>query len=273
VGTEFAKQCRASTTSPIYALTRDIARSTPLARLGVLPIVGHWHAPATLQGLPNVRSIIVAVPHREDSGLGAQSHSSGLSNLIDNMPSGWQKLIYLSTTGVYGDAHDEVDETTPVQPTRIGTEIAVAAEQWLLDRFPSSQLTIVRLSGIYGPGRIPLAEKIRTGEPLQVPQEGWLNLVHVSDIAAMLLGCLETHLRRSFYVFSDGSPVERLEFYRTLANLCGVAEPTFTSPDPESSRNRRAGSKRVNPQRLMEELQLRLRFPTYREGLADCLKS
>ena len=88
----------------------------------------------------------------------------------------WQpsvrKLIYLSTTGVYGEAHYEVDELTPSQPSRIGPRIAVAAEQWLTQRFKAPQLAIIRLAGIYGPGRIPLAEKLKSGEVLQVPQGG-----------------------------------------------------------------------------------------------------
>ncbi len=78
----------------------------------------------------------------------------------------------LEHNGVYGDAHDEVDERTPTAPTRVGPQIAVQAEQHLLSTFRPSELTIIRLAGIYGPGRIPLAEKLRSGQPLQVPQEG-----------------------------------------------------------------------------------------------------
>ncbi len=58
-----------------------------------------------------------------------------------------------------------------------------------------------------------------------------LNLVHVSDIAAMLRRVLESDLPESLYLFSDGQPVPRLEFYRTLATLCGVSEPKFEAPD------------------------------------------
>ncbi len=135
----------------------------------------------------------------------------------------------MSTTGVYGEAHDEVDERTPVSPTRIGPQIAVTGERYLQNEFDGGKFAIIRLAGIYGPGRIPLAEKLRLGEPLQVPQEGWLNLVHVHDIAEMIIRAMKVDLPDSLYVFSDGQPVSRLEFYKALAQLCGVAEPSFKS--------------------------------------------
>ena len=271
VGVELAKQLRDAGNARVFALTRSADRTDSLKQLGVEPIVGHWLDAKSLKQLPEVDTVLVSVPHREDGGLNVATHVVGLKNLIEAIPDGWRKLIYLSTTGVYGDAHDEVDEATPTQPTRIGPQIAVAAEDWLQTQLPVPKLTIVRLAGIYGPGRIPLAEKLRSGEALQVPQDGWLNLIHVSDIAAMLRRVSETDMRESLYVFSDGNPVARMEFYTHLAKLCGVDDPKFVAPDPAASRSQRAGKKRVNPQRLIDELQLRLAFPSYREGLAQSI--
>jgi nucleoside-diphosphate-sugar epimerase len=252
VGNEVIRQCRTENPRPVFALTRTTARVDELRIAGA--------------------TLIIAVPHRDDSGLGIESHIVGLRNVIQSQKS-VRKLIYLSTTGVYGDAHDEVNEATPTQPTRIGPQIAVAAEQWLAERYTAPQLAVIRLAGIYGPGRIPLAEKLRAGEVLQVPQAGWLNLVHVTDIAAMLLKASDNALKQALYVFSDGNPVPRTDFYRTLAKLCGVVEPKFAEPDPTASRSMRAGKKQVNPQRLMNELKLTLQFPSYKEGLANSLRS
>ena len=270
VGNELLRQCRTGNQRTVFALTRTAARADDLRAAGALPIIGHWHDLAALSELPPVDTIIVSVPHREDSGLGIESHVFGLKNLMQCQPHA-PKLIYLSTTGVFGDAHDEVDELTPTQPTRIGPQVAVAAEQWLVEHMCSPQLAIIRLAGIYGPGRIPLAEKLKAGEVLQVPQEGWLNLIHVADIAAMLLQVAQHDLAQSLYVFSDGQPVPRMDFYYTLAKLCGVGEPKFAEPEPNASRSQRAGWKRVNPQRLIKELNLQLRFPSYKEGLTGCI--
>ncbi len=275
VGLELAKQLREAGNARVFALTRSGERAQSLQKVGIEPVVGHWLDAAKLASLPAFDSsfdaVLVSVPHREDGGLGVETHVNGLKNLLSALPDGWRKLVYLSTTGVYGEAHDEVDEATPTQPTRIGPQIAVAAEYWLREQFASPQLTIVRLAGIYGPGRIPLAEKLKSGEVLQVPQTGWLNLIHVSDIAAMLRRAFEEPLTESLYVFSDGNPVARMEFYHHLAALCGVENPKFAEPDPGTSRSQRAGTKRVNPQRLITELKLELQFPSYREGLIDCL--
>jgi nucleoside-diphosphate-sugar epimerase len=272
VGKEVVRQYRAANQRPVFALTRSVARSDELRAAGAQPIVGHWHDAASLIALPPVDTLIVSVPHREDSGLGIESHVVGLKNLVQCMAP-LRKLIYLSTTGVYGEAHDEVDELTVPQPTRIGPQIAVAAERWLSSNCHAPQLAIIRLAGIYGPGRIPLAEKLRSGEVLHVPQEGWLNLIHVADIAAMLLKVSDRDLTQSLYVFSDGQPVPRMEFYNTLARLCGVDEPKFAAADPNASRSQRAGKKRVNPRRLMDELTLKLQFPSYKEGLANCMQN
>ncbi len=270
VGNELAKQLHEAGDSQVYALTRMEERCAELRALHVEPIVAHWLDEATLDLLPAVDVVLVSVPHREDGGLGIETHIRGLKNLLARLPTGWRKLIYLSTTGVYGDSHDEVDEGTPTQPTRIGPQIAVATETWLQAQLTAPHLTIVRLAGIYGPGRIPLAEKLRAGEPLQVPQAGWLNLVHVGDISFMLRRLMEADVSESLYVFSDGNPVARMDFYLTLAKLCGVEDPKFVEPDPNSSRMQRAGKKRVNPRRLLGELNLHLQFPSYKEGLADC---
>jgi nucleoside-diphosphate-sugar epimerase len=270
VGLELAKQRRKAGDPPMFALTRSEARVDELQSQGLEPIVGHWHSADSLV-LPAVDTILISVPHREDREQGIESHIHGLKSILQKVPAGWSKLIYLSTTGVYGDAHDVVDESTPTQPARIGPQIAVATELFLRQTLSPEQLTIVRLAGIYGPGRIPLADKLRTGAPLQVPQDGWLNLAHVSDIARMLTATLATRMEHSLYVFSDGNPVPRLEFYQYLANLCGVSEPKFMPPDPSSSRSQRAGNKRVNPDRILRELSFTFSFPNYREGLIDCL--
>ena len=129
--------------------------------------------------------------------------------------------------------------------------------------------TIVRLAGIYGPGRIPLAAKLRAGEPLAVPREGHLNLVHVVDIARMIVQLLQDPPPSlPLYVFSDGHPVIREVFYRELARQCGVLDPVFMNPEPDDAKVRRATDKRVNPARLVAEMNFAFQYPDYVSGLA-----
>ncbi|MCA9132599.1 MAG: NAD-dependent epimerase/dehydratase family protein [Planctomycetales bacterium] len=258
----------------VYALTRSTVRFAELQQLGIQPLVGHWLQRQDLDSLPPVTRILIAVPHREDGGLGEQTHRRGLSQLLAALPDGWSKLVYLSSTGVYGqDSQRPVDEDTPVCPTRLGPRIAVAAEQWLEEHWAAEKYTVLRLAGIYGPGRIPLLDKLRHGEPLAVPRSGYLNLVHRTDIARMLLPVLSQALPRSVYVFSDGQPVLRETFYRYLAALAGVAQPSFAPPDAHSPRARRATDKRIDPSRLVRQTNFEFRFPDYRSGLEAALKS
>jgi nucleoside-diphosphate-sugar epimerase len=266
----------------LFVLTRDESRIAHLQTLGVQPLVGHWLEPSTLDNLPAVDFVVVSVPHRVDpywsqSGHevdASRAHAVGLNHLLSALPAGWQKLIYLSTTGVYGqDAPGWIDEDTPVSPTRDGPRIAVAAEQWLNAHVEAERFTVLRLAGIYGPGRVPLADKLRSGEPLAVSQDGYLNLIHVSDIARMLPIVARRSLQCSVYLFSDGQPVQRAIFYRHLAQLCKVENPTFTAPDPAHPKQRRSTDKRINPRRIVSETGYVYSFPNYVSGLRDALGS
>lgn len=268
VGAEVLRQLPEGCTA--YALTRTDSRTEEIESNGAIPIVGDWTQ--SLPELSEMDYVLVAVPHREVGDLAEETHVVGLKNLLGALGNSWQKLVYLSTTGVFGTAESEVvDEDTLPTPTRIGPKIAVRAERFLAEQLPPSRLTILRLAGIYGPGRIPLAAKLRSGEPLAVPQSGFLNLVHVQDIARMVMTVLSRDLERACYVFSDGQPVKRLEFYEYLAELCGVSEPKFETPAENDTRARRATSKRVNPQRIVSETGFEYSFPDYREGLKDSL--
>lgn len=310
VGSQVALRARQSG-HIVYALTRSESRFGELQAMGVEPCLGHWLEPDSLSQLPRVDRILVSVPHRADDALSApiaraslpaagratnnatstdtatveqiadaaeQTHAMGLQNLYKALPDGWQKLLYLSTTGVYGHSSIEwIDEDTPVSPQRIGPRIAVAAEQWLNHATSQHNLQaqrdycILRLAGIYGPGRIPLAERLRNGQPLAVPRQGHLNLVHVSDIAHMVCLLLTRKMQHKIYLLSDGQPVLRDTFYHHLAELCGVAQPQFVQPDAQSAKSLRATDKRISPARLLAESGYRLQFPDYRRGLAHAL--
>ncbi|MEZ6076448.1 MAG: NAD-dependent epimerase/dehydratase family protein [Pirellulaceae bacterium] len=290
VGAQVARRgCEAGHT--VYALTRSQSRFPELKALGVQPCWGHWLEPHSLVNLPAIDRILVAVPHRaddtwlppgepigeQDVGLVERTHAVGLQSLLAAIPAGWKQLVYLSTTGVYGESSEGwVDEQTPVSPTRLGPRIAVTAEHWLTqnlaNRLGSGQsFCTVRLAGIYGPGRIPLAERLRRGQPLAVPRDGYLNLVHVSDIARMVSALLGNSLQHSTYLFSDGQPVLRETFYRHLAELCGVPDPEFIEPDRRDPKARRATDKRVSPARILAETGFEFEFPDYRSGLAHAL--
>lgn len=264
----------------VCALSRNPDRVPEFSQLGISHLLGDWLEPATWSSLPPFDAILFSVPHRADEKLGNQTHVAGLKATLSSqgVASGTSpRVVYLSTTGVYGECQDEtVHEETPVNPTRIGPEIALEAERWLASSEAKEakwNSTVLRLAGIYGPGRIPLAAKLRAGEALAVPQQGYLNLVHVHDISRIILQLLLTDApKHDTYVFSDSHPVQRLDFYQSLAELCGVNEPQFVEANPQDSRARRATSKKVDASRIAGEFNFQYRFPDYRSGLIDALR-
>jgi nucleoside-diphosphate-sugar epimerase len=269
VGQQVARM-RQSQGNHVIALTRGGDNQTHLAQLGFETLVADWLDSAGDWHCPGIRQALVAVPHRADERWGEQTHCVGLGNLLSRLPQ-LERLVVLSTTGVYHQSQGEwVDEASPTQPERIGPRIALAAERWLAEHVASGAIpcgTSLRLAGIYGPGRVPLLAKLRTGEAIPVA-EGVLNLIHVTDIAQAILRLLEHPAPSQLYVLSDGQPVDRLTFYSDAAKIFQTSAPKFTEPDPDTSRAARSQScKRVNPSRILHDLQLRLTYPNHWAGL------
>jgi nucleoside-diphosphate-sugar epimerase len=227
----------------------------------------------TLTSLPDVATTLWAVGYdrRQDSSI-EDVYVGGLSNALDVM-SDVDRVIYISSTGVYGDAGGEwIDEDTPCRPTRPGGIACLKAEQHLSEHQLGARAIILRLAGIYGPGRIPRAEALRAGEPIAAPSDGYLNLIHVDDAAQIALAAERDAPLPRCYVVSDGHPTKRGEYYRELAKLLGAPEPQFVAPDELTHAAQRASSdKRVSNARMLRELDVTLRYPSYREGLAQII--
>jgi nucleoside-diphosphate-sugar epimerase len=112
------------------------------------------------------------------------------------------------------------------------------------------------------------------GRPIDAPAEGWLNLIHVDDAANIVLLAERRAPAPRTYVVSDGYPVQRRDYYTELARLAGALPPRFIEPPSDSPAAQRAASdKRVDPQRMMKELQPQLRHPDYRCGLSAIVQA
>ncbi len=129
------------------------------------------------------------------------------------------------------------------------------------------------MAGLYGPGRVPYLRDLVAGEPLRVPIAGYLNLIHIEDAARVVLQAEQRTQPPEIYVVADGVPVTRRAYYEQIAALVGV-RPRFAPPQPSNSHTlRAASSKRVRNTRLLQELQMDLQYPSYREGLTQILAS
>ena len=260
----------------VLAVTRSAARSREFSVEGIEPLVGdilssgsnasaNWRFPA------DVDTVLFAVGYDRSSRHAIHDvYVEGLRHVLESLPGSVQRFIYISSTGVYGTvAGDWVNEDTACQPTREGGKACLAAENLLRSHPLGERSIILRLAGIYGPGRISRAKDLLAGKLIDAPAAGYLNLIHVDDAAQIVLLCDERAALPSLYVVSDGQPVVRSEYYKLFAQLLNAPPPQFAAPPPDSPAAQRAGSdKRVNAARLMRELNPALLHPSYREGLA-----
>jgi nucleoside-diphosphate-sugar epimerase len=111
-----------------------------------------------------------------------------------------------------------------------------------------------------------------------VPSEGWLNLIHVEDAAAIIVAIEQWAASNpvadgpKIFCLSDGQPVVRGDYYREVARLIGAAEPVFVTPEPDTPAAQRARSdKRISNQKLIATIRPHFRYPNYRAGLAAIL--
>lgn len=253
---------------PVAAVTRGGDAVDKLSQSGIQPIVVDWLNDDAVWKLPfRPTCALVAVPHREDERFGALTHVAGLKNLLVRCPE-LERLVVLSTTGVYHQNDGSwVDEQSPTQPTRIGPQIALAAERWLTENCPRPLATSLRLAGIYGPGRVPLLTKLREQQPIPVGQ-GSLNLIHLEDITSTIVKLLKAREASSLYVLADGHPPERRQFYIDAARIFQTPPPQFVEATADSSRGARSETnKRINPAKILRELELTLRYPNHVSGL------
>jgi nucleoside-diphosphate-sugar epimerase len=257
----------------VFVVTRSRQRADEFIALGLRAIVADVTVPESLKGLPSVETVLFAVGFDRAAGKPIEEvYVEGLQNVLRALPSTTGRIIYISSTGVYGDSGgDWVDEQTPCNPQRAGGQACLAAEQFLMSPHHDwgEKSIVLRLAGLYGPGRIPRRESLLAGEPIPAPSEGFLNLIHVDDAVSVVLAAEKQANCPRVYNVSDGRPGRRTEYYEELARLVGAPPPRFVAPPPASPAAQRAASdKRIGNVRMREELRVELRFPSFREGLA-----
>ncbi|KAA6185270.1 SDR family oxidoreductase [Thiohalocapsa marina] len=190
-----------------------------------------------------------------------------------------RRLVYVSTTGVYGDCGGAwVDETWPVQPTAERSLRRWDAEQRLRRWHAEGggELVILRVAGIYGCDRLPL-ERIRSGQPvISLEEAPWSNRIHVEDLASVCLAAMERAPDGALYNVCDGHPSTMTDYFCRIAEAAGLPQPPQiplaeapgrVSPGMLSYLNE---SRRLSNRRLLSELALTLRYPTLADGLAAC---
>jgi nucleoside-diphosphate-sugar epimerase len=191
-----------------------------------------------------------------------------------------RRLIYMSTTGIYGDCGGVwVDETRPPAPAADRSLRRWDAEETLRawSHEAGAELVILRVAGIYGPGRLPL-ERIRQGLPLVREEESpWSNRIHADDLVEACIAAMALGRPGAVYNVCDDHPSTMTDYFLRVAAAAGLPPPPLLSLK-EATGVLSAGilsylaeSRRLSNQRLREELGLKLRYPDLATGLPTCL--
>jgi len=185
-----------------------------------------------------------------------------------------RKIVYLSTIGVYGDHQGAwIDESAEARPSNERTRWRVAVEkQWLdLGAKTGKQVYILRLSGIYGPGRSVL-DKLRDGSAKRLIKPGQVfNRIHVADIARAIDACFLGPAEGGVFNITDDEPAPPQDVVTYGAKRLGVEPPPeqpFVAAElTPMARSFYGENKRVANKKMKEKLGVILAFPTYREGI------
>lgn len=185
-----------------------------------------------------------------------------------------RSIVYLSTIGVYGDHHGAwIDETAATEAENPRQRARIQAEKdWLeLGVHTGKQVKILRLAGIYGPGRNALVD-LRAGEARRIDKPGQVfNRIHVDDIGKVIAAALGSAEAEHVFNVTDDEPAPAPDVVAFAASLLGI-EPPPLAPFVEAqmspmARSFYSANRRVRNDRIKRGLGVRLAYPTYRDGL------
>jgi nucleoside-diphosphate-sugar epimerase len=256
VGTEVARRARSAGVR-VFATTRDPERAARLVALGVDAQCAPAISPdVAREQVGSGAHVLVAFP--------PDGHTDAVvAAALGTAP----RLVYLSSTAVYGQARGRIDESTAAHPGDATGRARLEAERIWLGR----GATIVRAAGIYGPWRGLHRRLIDGTFRLWHGGSNVVSRIHVGDLAAMALRLFEAAeplVRGATFLAADDTPVPQIEAIRWLCARLGL-------PLPDESTDQVAASLRhdraVDNARIKAALSMKLAFPSYREGFEACL--
>ncbi|MDA1184787.1 MAG: NAD-dependent epimerase/dehydratase family protein [Acidobacteria bacterium] len=246
----------------VYATTRG-AQVEALSGAGFQPLILDVTAAPVLRVLPDVDTVLFAVARARNSDATMfDIHVAGLRAVLDALPAPASRVIYVSTTGVYGQDRGEwVDEASVTEPLREGGQACLAAEGVLFGHERGRDGVVLRMAGLYGTGRIPRADDVLQGQTIAGSPDAYLNLIHVDDAARAVVAAGDpAHGGGKTYVVSDSCPPTRGEYVAEVASRLGRTVPPFSGGSGRG--------KRVRSTRIVRTLDLQLKYRSFREGLA-----
>ncbi len=208
-------------------------------------------------------------------------HDARLERLLDTANGLPSRIVYLSTTGIYGDrAGAAVDEDSQPKPQSARAVRRLAAENVLRAWAESHAVSwcILRVPGIYGPGRLPL-ERLSRREPAIDPLEAAPgNRIHVDDLVTVCMAAgLSARADGRIYNVTDGSDDSATAYLQRVAQIAGLPPPPLVtraqaeSSFPATSWSFLRESRRVDNRRMVNELGVTLAYQDLDAGIRASL--
>ena len=251
----------------VAATTRHPDRLEHLARTGLS--VHRWDAlqPDAIERLREIVEPGVRVLHSVPSIVSAGAAFDPAARIVEALGGRPARVVYLSTTGVYGPLH-EVDETTQPRPAterqrlRREAELAVIAGPW--------QSLILRPAAIYGPGR-GVHRRVAEGSfRLLEGGRNFISRIHVDDLAGITFRGLLSDVTGAYPV-ADDEPCRSREIAAFCAEFLGLPVPP-SAREEELSETRRS-DRRVDGRAIRRLLGVELKYPSYRSGIPAAIEA
>jgi nucleoside-diphosphate-sugar epimerase len=277
IGQRVARLWRARGAS-VGALVRSGAAVVRLRAAGITTIAGDLDLPLSLRGLKLEGQVVYYFAPPPTDGAGDRRVTAFVDSLaLAGRPA---RIVYLSTSGVYGDQEGAlVDEEAVVAPKTERARRRLAAEDTLraYGRAHGVPVIVLRVGGIYGPGRLPV-ERVRQGLPVLRPEDSRpSNRIHADDLAGVCVAAAERGQADRVYNVSDGQSGTMTEYFYAVADALGLPRPPAVSL-AEAERvltpamiSYLTESRRLDNRRMREELGVTLRYPDLASGLAQSL--
>ena len=204
-----------------------------------------------LEALLAVDALVVTLPASRTAADG-ENYLHAVQNLVDSaLAFDVPRIIFTSSTSVYGSAAGMVNEQSPLQPVTVAGQTLVALEHWLHD-LPGTEVDILRLAGLVGPKRHP--GRFLAGKSDVPDGEHGVNLVHLDDVVAAIMLLLQTPKGGRIYNLSAPAHPARQQFYPEVAQQLGLTPPTFA---PAVNKN----GKIIDGNKICHELGFEYRYP------------
>lgn len=260
---------------PVTGLVRSAASAEQLKQLGITPWQANLDDPASLTDLPLATALVYYFAPPPVTGTTDPRMQHFLAAIDrQRLPA---RIVYISTSGVYGDrAGEVVTEHTPPNPQVDRARRRYDAEERLrrFGREYGVAVVILRVGGIYGPGRLPrkrLEERTPIIHEHLAPST---NRIHAEDLAQICVAAAKRGQADAIYNVSDGTDSNMTEYFNIVADFLKLPRPP-TIDWEEAERTLSAGmlsylkeSRRMDNRRMLEELGIELKYPNLEAGLA-----